>query len=149
MTIDTRLARDVGQGEGLELTAYRDSVRRLWTVGYGHLLNPQSHDWSGYHITPSQAATLFDSDILVSSAYAQRLPEWVALDTDCRRNAVIELCFNMRGRWLEFVNARGAIMRKDWQTAHDQLLDSEWAKEVGPQRSNRLANYLLTGAYPP
>ena len=145
--IDPRLEADLAGAEGSRLYAYRDSEGN-WTIGRGHLLLPQSHDWRGYTITAAEEETLFDSDILVATAFAQRLPEWPALDTDCRRNAVIELCFNLGGKWLGFVLCRAAIERHDWQAAHDQLLNSLWAREVGSERSNRLADYLLTGEYP-
>jgi GH24 family phage-related lysozyme (muramidase) len=145
--LDPRLERDIGVAEADKLTAYRDSLG-FWTIGRGHLLTPQDHDWSGYTITPEQDEAYFDADIQQAIAFAHRLPEWKSCDTDCRRNALIELCFNMRGKWLKFIKTREAMERGDWQAAHDELLNSEWAAEVHLSRANRLANYLLTGEYP-
>lgn len=172
---DARLVADIDRSESCRLTAYRDS-RGLWTIGWGHLLD-QSVDWTGHAISQAQADQWRDIDILKAEMYAGRLPEWVSLDTVCRRNAVAELCFNMGARWLGFHDTRTAIAVRSWQRAHDKLLDSEWAAEVQPHtfhadrcihcglpkaqagpksyctarsdgRAFRLANYLLTGAYP-
>jgi GH24 family phage-related lysozyme (muramidase) len=146
-TPSPELVRDIGVAEADELTAYQDS-EGLWTVGRGHLLEPQDHNWTGYTITPEQDQIFFAADIADAQAYASRLPEWPSLDTLCRQNAVTELIFNMHGRWLEFVLCRHAIMVRDWSTAKVQLLDSKWASEVHAARANRIADYLFTGEYP-
>lgn len=96
----------------------------------------------------------FNADILEALAYASRLAEWKTCDTACRENALTELCFNMRGRWLGFILARRAWQNREWQTAHDELLNSDWAREVQPHgldtpgRATRIAGYVLTGVYP-
>jgi lysozyme len=144
--MDARLVQDVKQAEGYSLTAYKDSLE-FWTIGYGHLLPDQSKDWTGYTITQDQANAYLEADLAHAKAMCTDLPEWTSLDTPCRQNAVIELEFNMGGKWKSFIKTRSAIQAKNWQAAHDDLLDSLWAKQVGPTRSNRIANYLLTGDY--
>ncbi len=47
-----------------------------------------------------------------------------------------------------FVHCRQALQARDWQAAHDQLLNSAWAGQVHEKRANRIAGYLLTGEYP-
>lgn len=145
--VDPLLSRDIGIAEGDELTAYKD-IKGIWTIGKGHELSPQSHDWTGFKITAQQDEIYFNADIHDSVAFAMRLPEWQASDTACRRNTLVELCFNMRGRWLGFVLARKAWQARNWITAHDEVLNSDWAHEVGKIRSSRIANYILTGEYP-
>lgn len=144
--IDPRLERDIGRAEADKLVAYRDSLG-YWTIGRGHFLG-NDHDWTGYTITAEQDETYFQGDVQQATAFAQRLPEWGACDTVCRQNALIELCFNMRGKWLGFHHCRAAWQIKDWQTAHDQLLASTWETQVHAERADRIANYILTGEYP-
>lgn len=140
--IDPQLQYDVAQAEGCRLSAYQDT-RGFWTIGYGHKIPAPVADW-----TQDQADAQLVEDIGAAQAQAETLTEWAALDTACRQNAVVELVFNMGLRkWEAFIQTRDAIERSDWQTAHDQLLNSAWASEVGPDRSSRLANQLLTGAY--
>jgi len=147
MDFDARLIRDINTSERCELTAYVDT-EGWWTVGWGHRLDPMLQ-WSGYTITQQQADNWRTVDLQKALAGAERTPEWPYLDTDCRRNAVVELCFNMgAGRWLGFVDTRAAIRLHNWKAAHDELLNSKWRTQVHEKRANRLANYLLTGAYP-
>lgn len=142
-----RLTSDIQGAEGLRLEAYKDSLG-YWTVGYGHLLG-NSKDWTGYTITEADANAFLLRDIDNARVQAEGLPEWQYLDTACRENAVIELVFNLGlVKWLEFVHTRECIEAQDWEGAATNLLDSDWAEQVGPVRSKRLANYLRSGTYP-
>jgi lysozyme len=143
--MDSRLIADIKQSEGCKLTAYKDSLG-FWTIGYGHLLGNEK-DWTGYKITQKQASALLEDDLGFAQTKAQALLEWKSLDTPCRQNAVIELVFNMGDKWKQFAKTRLDIQNKNWQAAHDDLLDSLWAKQVGATRSNRIATYLLQGEY--
>jgi GH24 family phage-related lysozyme (muramidase) len=145
--IDPRLIADLDAAEQCDLVAYQDSLG-IWTIGWGHELFPQTNNWTGTVWTQAQADAQRATDIEVAATFAQGLTEWPSLDTDCRRNAVIELCFNMRRKWLLFVNTRAAIRRQDWKGAHDGLLSSLWAEQVHADRADRLADYLLSGQYP-
>lgn len=145
--IDPKLAADIDSAEQCKLKAYQDSFG-IWTIGWGHELFPQTSDQANTVWTQAQADAQRDADINSARAFAQALMEWPYLDTVCRQNAVIELCFNMRRKWLLFINTRNAIKAQNWQGAHDGLLASAWAAEVHATRANRLANYLLTGQYP-
>lgn len=148
MTIDPQLLADIKSGEGCKLTAYRDT-EGLWTIGYGHLLD-QSVDWTGHTTTQAVADKLLLSDILDALHQAQNEPIWVFFNTPCRQNAVTELVFNMGEKhWETFKLCWGAIHVGNWLTVSEQLLESAWAKEVGPTRAGRIASYLLRGMYTP
>lgn len=144
--IDPKLRTDVQAAENCKLLAYQDPLG-VWTIGWGHEipLNVEPH---GLLWTQEQADAQLDTDLQLALSFAQALPEWSALDTACRQNAVTELCFNMRRRWLLFVNTRSAIRAQDWKGAHDGLLASLWATQVHAARADRLADYLLDGVYP-
>lgn len=143
--MDSRLVKDIKQSEGLSLIAYKDSLG-YWTIAYGHLLS-QDRDWTGHSITQEQADAYLVDDLAQAQSRCMHLVEWPSLDTPCRQNAVIELEFNMGGKWIKFYKTRLDIGNKDWQAAHDDLLKSLWAIQVGKTRSDRIANYLLTGQY--
>lgn len=148
--IDERLEHDIRFAEDIggvpALAAYKDSLC-YWTIGTGHLLVPTTHDWSGYSITPAQAETLLQGDLTHAEMFATSLPEWASCDTNCRRNALIEVCFNMRGHWLGFHEARAAWQRQQWNACAADMLDSVWARQVG-KRAERLASYVRAGEYP-
>ncbi len=145
--MDQRLVKDVKQAEGCKLTAYKDTLG-YWTIGYGHLLPDQDRDWTGHTITQEQADLFLDEDLQAAYLRCIHLIEWPYLDTACRQNAVIELQYNMGGKWVKFYKTRLDIGNRDWKSAHDDLLNSLWAKQVGKARSERIANYLLEGQYP-
>ena len=143
--IDARLLADIKTAESCSLEPYLDT-KGYWTIGWGHFIGhgpKPSLLW-----TQERADGQLDMDIALAQGTAEQLSEWAALDTPCRQNALIELCFNMGSRWLGFTFTRASIRAKNWQGAHDGLLNSLWAVEVGVLRSTRLANYLLKGAYP-
>jgi GH24 family phage-related lysozyme (muramidase) len=153
-TIDPRLLADIKTAEddkhveGTDFVAYRDS-RGFWTIGYGHLLD-QTIDWTGHTITQSTADGLLTADILSRTAQVDTLPEWGALDSACRRNALTECVFNLGyGHWVsEFPLTRKALEAAQWTQAATNLLHSpEWVKEVGLKRVARLADYFQNGSY--
>lgn len=147
-SIDRRLALDIDAAEGDRLTAYDDTLGN-WTCGRGHLLPAAApgRSWAGFTVQQSTSDRWFNTDIMNAMRLAQRWEEFKSCDTDCRKNALYEIAFNMGGKWEQFHHARAAIQAKDWQAAHDQLLDSVWAKQVHG-RATRIANYFLSGEYP-
>ena len=177
LTIDPKLASDIDASEKNELEAYLDSLDN-WTIGRGHLLPKPApgRSWKGFTISQAVSDRYFIEDLTAALIYAKALPEFKQCDTDCRRNALTELCFNMRGKWVGFHDTRAAMEAQNWPAVRDGLLDSEWAAEVQPHhyvngacsrcsklqlmqgphsycellvggRATRLANYFLTGEY--
>ncbi len=145
--IDPNLQNDVEGSERCILHSYLDSLGR-WTIGWGHLILPPPPSDPGLIWTQAQADAQLLADLESAGVYAAATPEWQYLDTPCRQNAVIELSFNMRNKWMLFVNCRAAIRQQNWKEAHDQLLSSLWACQVHATRATRIAGYLLTGQYP-
>jgi GH24 family phage-related lysozyme (muramidase) len=156
MLLDSRLLTDIMAAEGCPTdpisklpVAYKDGLGNF-TAGYGHLLD-QSIDWTGCTWTWEMVKGWLSTDVQQDATRAAQLSEWPALDTPCRKNAVIECLFNLgASHWTsEFPATRRSIAAKDWQGAHDHLLASPlWIKQVGLARVTRLADYLLWGAYP-
>ena len=148
------LARDLRRDEGLRLRAYADPLTGAepWTIGYGHT-GPEVHE--GLAWTPAQAETALIADIARACEQLDaHIPWWRRLD-DARQDVLANLCFNVG--WLDpagshglgtFHHALAAIQAGRWRAAHDQLLDSAWAREVGA-RARRLATQMLTGARAP
>jgi GH24 family phage-related lysozyme (muramidase) len=153
--IDRRLATDLDASESDKLTAYLDTAGN-WTCGRGHLMPRPApgRSWENFTVVQSTSDIWFSTDIRNAMRLAERWPEFAACDTDCRKNALTEIAFNMGGRWEQFGPTRAAITAQKWQTVHDHLLASLWAKEVQPHgldkpgRATRIANYFLTGEYP-
>lgn len=154
-SIDRRLAVDLDAAERDELTAYLDT-RGNWTCGRGHLMPRPApgRSWEGFTVPQSTSDRWFCTDIMNAMRLASRWGEFSSCDTACRKNALYEIAFNMGGRWEQFDPTRAAIKAQEWQTVHDHLLASLWAKEVQPDgldkpgRATRIAKYFLIGEYP-
>src|SRR5688500_17548093 len=147
MDIYQQLARD----EGNRLKPYLDCCGKYWrdctcekkgymTIAVGVNLDEGISAAEGYLLTQGRiAAAREDLNIALPWASARL--------NDARYNALVNLCFNMGiTRLLRFENTLDAIKREDWQRAHDELLDSIYAGQVG-DRAKRVAKQLLTGQW--
>jgi lysozyme len=125
------LIGDLNHDEGRRLMPYVDTVGKT-SIGVGRNLTDVG-------ISDAECDTLLQNDIEKTLAWLDaNLPWWRHLD------AVRQRAFNQRARLLGFTNTLAAIESADWQNAHDEMLDSLWAKQVG-ERATRLANMILTG----
>ena len=135
------LLPDLRRDEGLRLSAYQDTVG-VWTCGYGH-----AHVAPGTVWTEAQAEAQLEADVAHTEASLDiHLPWWRSLD-DIRQDVIANMAFNMGVTGLcQFHNTLGAVQRHDWQAAHDGMLASLWARQVGA-RATRLAEQMLTGVH--
>lgn len=148
------LAKDIRRDEGLRLEAYPDPLTGAepWTIGYGHT-GPEVH--RGLVWTPAEAETALIADIAhACELLDEHLPWWRRL-CDGRQDVLVNMAFNMG--WLSPDGAHGlgtfrqtleAIRKGRWEDAHDGMLMSAWARQVGA-RARRLATQMLIGARAP
>ena len=135
MNIDEQLIRD----EGLRLFPYQDT-RGKWTIGVGRNLTDCG-------LSTMEAYSLLANDIAhAAGQLAEHFPWTQALD-EARRGALLNMTFNMGIHGLaEFRMMLGAMEQGDWETAAKEMLDSEWAKQVGA-RADRLAEQVRSGQW--
>jgi lysozyme len=131
-TMVAELSRD----EGRELKPYVDSVGKT-SIGVGRNLTDVG-------ISDAECDALLANDVARTTAWLDRnLPWWRGLDA-VRQRVIVNMAFNMLGGLLEFTQFLAAARQGNWQAAHDEMLDSKWAKQVGA-RAQRLATMMLTG----
>ena len=114
---------------------YKDS-KGLLTVGYGlNLTVPQPEAvWAA---ALAAAVSAVEQDL-------QRFDWYQKLDP-VRQSVILDMAYNMGiGSLLHFPHMLAAIAKGDWQTAHDEMLDSQYARDVG-NRAVVLSQILLTG----
>lgn len=121
--------------EAFRAQKYPDS-RGFTTIGYGFNVDAGISQFAAKALLVAQATERWQS----LSTYWW----WAALD-DVRASVVLDLAFNdgVNGL-LHFPKMLAAIGAKDWQSAHDELLDSDAARAL-PTRYSALAQILLTG----
>lgn len=135
------LLPDLRRDEGCVLKAYKDTVG-VWTVGYGHAYVHPGTVWTQEQAEAALRADVEHTEVLLSA----QLPWWSDLD-DVRQDVIVNMAFNMGVSHLaQFHRTLSAIKRGDWQAAHDGMLASKWATQVGG-RAKRLAQQMLKGQH--
>jgi lysozyme len=135
MTLIDQLIRD----EGVRLHPYTDSVGKL-TIGIGRNLTDVG-------ISQSEAEMLLANDVANASKRLDEAFPWTSGLDDVRRGALLNMTFNMGvGGLAQFKKFLQAMQAGDWNLAHNEMLDSLWAKQVGV-RAERLAVQIQVGAW--
>lgn len=135
MDIITQLRRD----EGVRNFPYTDTVGKL-TIGVGRNLTDVG-------MSDDEVELLLQNDVSkVNNQLHSRLPWFNSIDY-VRQAVLINMVFNMGFNGLEgFPKMLQAAAQGNWQEASDEMLDSQWAKQVGA-RATRLAQQMLTGVW--
>jgi len=131
----------IKQEEGCRLKAYQDT-RGIWTIGYGHT-GPNVHP--GMAVTQDEAEDLLEHDLLMAQWGVEKAFPWVEGLDPVRKDAVVDICFNMGAhRFMGFHRAIAAMVQHDWQGAVKELRDSLWQHQVG-RRADSIEARLLSG----
>jgi len=131
-----RLVPILRRDEGWALMAYRDS-KGLLTIGCGHNL--------AVPITNAAVLQILRDDVAAVRAQLERFRWYCDLDT-VRQGALINLGFAGIGTLLGFRRMIDALLRADYPAAAREVLDSDYAAQVGA-RAQRLAAQLETGEW--
>lgn len=152
MTPGARLSlrTDVKTAEGFRQFPYMDCCGKPWrsctctpqgklTIGYGRNLDDVG-------LTKLEAEVLLDHDLYTAETAAAKAFDWFSGLNDTRQRAITELVFNLGLTKLrEFRRTLSAIGAGLFRAASEHLLESRWATQVGPTRSQRIARYLKDG----
>ena len=88
-----------------------------------------------------------DSDIKRCDEELASAYDWYEDLTQPRRDAMINLCFNLGlTRLRGFVKALEAMSREQYDVAADEFMDSRWASQVG-DRAIEVTELIRTGEY--
>lgn len=127
-----KLKNELIRDEGLRLTVYFDS-EGIETIGVGRNLQKG--------ITKDEAYHLLDNDIHDVIQDAMQF-EWFDKLDDDRKNIILNMIFNLGiNRFKGFRKTIRLIEAGDYEEAAKEMLDSKWARQVGP-RANRLSNRM-------
>ena len=123
--------------EGVRNQVYKDHLG-IETIGVGRNLVDRG-------LSDQEVDYLLQNDIkIVEEELDRSLPWWRDM-SEVRQRALADLVFNMGlPRLHGFVKMLDGLQRRDYQTAADELLDSNYAKQVGA-RSIRVAEMIRTG----
>lgn len=131
--------------EGCRLLSYTDTLG-FKTIGWGHKFGPD--DLTPDPMTQAQADALLLEDLQdAEDDLFNELP-WTDGLSDNRRAILGSMVFQIGiAGLMGFRRAIAAIQASKWQIAHDEMLNSDWAKQT-PERANRHAQAILTDVLP-
>ena len=130
------LIDSVKEGEGLRLKPYRCTAGKL-TIGIGRNLDDVG-------ITEEEAEYLLKNDLERAEKDAEKFPVYKKLNQN-RKDVLIEMVFNLGyARLCGFKKMFSALEKGDYSEAANQMLDSNWHKQVG-KRAERLAYFMRIG----
>jgi lysozyme len=127
--------------EGEVLHAYQCPTGH-WTIGVGHSIDERN----GGGISQRISRLLLDDDLTNCTLQARQTFPWFDTLDPVRQDVVVQMIFNCGLAGFQgFKDCITAIAQHDWHTAALELADSEWAKQVGPQRTHDLTYALEHG----
>lgn len=118
------------------------------TIGIGTKLGPKGASLDNYtfrcNLRAAQAMLEDEVDQIIKALIRY---DWYSNLNCSRKSIIISMCYQMGITGvLKFKNMIAALEREDWQEAHNQALDSRWAKQT-PERAKRHADSLLNGSF--
>jgi lysozyme len=129
--------------EGEVLHAYQDHLG-FWTIGVGILIDARK----GGGITREESRYLLRNRIRQRLAELEtRLEWWHALDS-VRQQVLVCMAFQLGTNGVaNFKKMCKALSVRDYQSAADEMLDSNWARTQTPARAQRMAKIMRSGVW--
>lgn len=135
-----RLLETLKRHEGVRYYVYRDHLG-YETIGVGRCINRAV----GLGLSPDEVEYLLINDVQRCIEELDGAFEWFKDLDEVRREAMINLCFNLGLTKLrKFVNALEAMKQRNYNKAATEFLNSKWANQVG-ERSREVAHMIRTG----
>lgn len=117
------------------------------TVGYGQRIGPKGArlDLYQFSVPEPVAKEWLKSHVVELSVSVAAVTGHI---DGVRQAALVSMAYQLGiAGLLGFSKTMKAVKSGDWQTAHDEALDSLWARQT-PARAKRIAKMLLTGEWP-
>ena len=132
-----QLIQELKRDEGVVLTLYKCSAGKN-TIGVGRNVDDRG-------ITDDESDYLLSNDIDLCIEELRATFPWFQTLSDTRQRVMVNMCVNLGlSRLMGFRKFLAAMEAGEWETAGVEMLDSKWARQVGP-RSTRLRDLVLEG----
>lgn len=137
LTMKDNLKRVIVDHEGRNKFPYVDTKGNI-TIGIGYNL-------TGRGMPDSWIDEQYDN--YVNDLYRQLSQDFPWYDDLCepRKIVLIDMCFMGYEKFNKFHNMLNALSLGDYKTAADEMINSEWANDVGERRSGYDHNVMITG----
>jgi len=140
----TQLREQLKIDEGVKYSIYKDHLGYP-TFGIGHLIT--THDVEngqpvGSSVSEERVNEVFEKDVKTMISEAKLIfPNLESLPEEAQQ-VIVNMTFNMgRPRLSNFKKFISYINESKWLEASNEMLNSAWAKQVGP-RAKRLSDRI-------
>jgi len=147
MNID-KLREELTEDEGCVFEIYLDHLGYP-TFGIGHLITTADEEYGwpiGTKVTPERVNEVFQTDVEKYIKETQKVFPDLINKPDLIQVVLVNMCFNLGaprlGKFYKFISA---INDEQWIEAAIEMMDSNWANQVGP-RAERLKQIVLNHA---
>jgi lysozyme len=145
-TLRDQLVRDEGRRERLYVDCCGKDRKQCRCSKQGHLTGGVGRNFDAVALCQDEIELMLDNDIRAAKHLVGRWLPWSATIDEVRREVLQNMTFNMGIGWvMEFKKMIEAMQRADWQTAAQELLDSDYGRAATRERALRLATQLETG----
>jgi lysozyme len=134
--------------EGIKYEIYEDHLGYA-TFGIGHLITTADPEYGwpvGTKVTPERVNEVFQTDVQKYIKETQKVFPDLINKPDLIQVVLVNMCFNLGaprlGKFYKFISA---INDEQWIEAAVEMMDSNWANQVGP-RAERLKQIVLSHA---
>jgi len=135
----SKLIETLKRHEGVKDTLYKCTADK-WTIGVGRNLEDVG-------LSEDEIDYLLQNDIERTKNLIERYMPWYSDLDEVRQEALINFVFNVGiGTAMKFKNAMAALEAHDYDTAAIEMMDSNWAKQVG-NRAIEVTKMIRTGEY--
>lgn len=136
--VPAQMMSQVIRHEGSRNTLYYDTVGNP-SIGVGHNLRTP--------ISTLAVNQILQDDLELAMRELEARFSWVRGLDDVRYFLLVEMAFNLGiGGLAGFEGMLGAIQLREFDIAATHMLQSEWARQVGP-RAKEMAGQMSTGAW--
>ena len=135
----SKLIETLRRHEGVKNTLYKCTSDK-WTIGVGRNLEDVG-------LSEEEIDMLLLNDIKRTKELMDDYIPWYNDLDEVRQEALINFVFNVGiGTAMKFKKAMVALEAHDYDTAAIEMLDSNWAKQVG-SRAEEVTQMIKTGEY--
>lgn len=134
-----KLIEMIKRHEGVKKYVYEDSLG-IKTIGVGRNLESMG-------LTSKEIDFLLMNDLERVITELESNFDWFSDLDNARRDAMIDICFNLgMTRLLTFKKALAAMANEDYAKASFEFMDSRWSEQVG-SRAVELCDMIESGEY--
>ena len=134
-----KLIETLRRHEGVKNTLYKCTSDK-WTIGVGRNLEDVG-------LSDAEIDYLLENDIVRTEKLLDEYMSWWRELDEVRQEALVNFVFNVGiGTAMKFKKAMTALEKWDYDTAAEEMMDSNWSRQVG-QRAVEVTEMIRTGEY--